>query len=83
MFYHKGKDFSYVAHGDDFDFCSGQEDLTWITEQMSSWFEIKVRATLGREFGDDKHVIIRGRHARWAADPLMVLIMRQIRSIGS
>ena len=35
---------------------------------MKSWLEIKVRAILGREVGDDKHVIVLGRHARWTAD---------------
>ena len=60
VFYHKGRDVSCVVHGDDFLFCGGQEDLAWITEQMRSWFEIKVRATLGREAGDDKHVVILG-----------------------
>ena len=39
VFYHRGRDVSCVVHGDDFDFCGGQEDLTWITKQMKSWFE--------------------------------------------
>ncbi len=32
---------------------------------MRSWFEINVRATLRSEEGDDKHVVILGRHVRW------------------
>ena len=43
---------------------------------MSSWFEIKVRAILSPDDGDDKEVIILGRHVRrteegleWKADP--------------
>ena len=55
----------FLVHGDDFAFCGGQEELTWDTEKMKSCFEIKVRAALGREAGDDKHAVILGRHARW------------------
>ena len=40
----------------------------WISEKMKSWFETKVRALLGPEEGDDKHVVILGRHERWTAD---------------
>ena len=65
VFYHAEKDISLVVHGDDFNFCGGKPDLTWITEQVSSWFEPKVRATLGREVWDDKDVVILGRHVRW------------------
>eukprot|EP00973_Karenia_brevis_P076822 10668793-Karenia_brevis.AAC.1 len=32
---------------------------------MKSWFEIKVRAVLGPEEGDDKEVTILGRSVRW------------------
>ena len=32
---------------------------------MKSWFLIKVRALLGPEEGDDKHVVILGRHVMW------------------
>lgn len=57
VLYHIGRDISCVVHG-------GQKELTWITEKMRSWFEIKLRATLGSEEGDDKHVVILGRHVR-------------------
>ncbi len=40
----------------------------WIAEKMKSCLEIKVRALLGQEEGDDKHVVILGRHVRWVAD---------------
>ena len=52
---------------DDFAFCGGGPELLWITEKMQSWFEVKVRALLRPEDGDDKHAIILGRHVRWTA----------------
>eukprot|EP00973_Karenia_brevis_P009819 1327403-Karenia_brevis.AAC.1 len=35
---------------------------------MRSWFEIKVRAVLGPEEGDDKEVTILGRLVRWTKE---------------
>jgi len=40
-------------------------ELKWITKQMESWFEIKVRGVLGPEPSDDKEVVILGRTVRW------------------
>ena len=60
---------SYGASGQEFwncivfCFC----DIT-VRQKMKSWFEITVRALLGPEEGDDKHVVILGRHVRWTAD---------------
>ena len=65
VFHHSGKDISCVAHGDEFTFCGGQKELMWIIEKMMSWFEGKVKATLGGVAGDDKHVIILWWHVRW------------------
>ena len=33
-------------------------------EKTKSWFEIKVRALLGPEEGDDKSIVLRGRQVR-------------------
>ena len=65
IFYHPERDLSCAVHGDDFTFCGEEADLQWITEKMSEWFEIKVRATLGPDEGDDKEVVILGRTVRW------------------
>ena len=35
---------------------------------MKSWFEIKVRALLGPEEGDDKSIVLLGRQARWTTE---------------
>eukprot|EP00973_Karenia_brevis_P018805 2576858-Karenia_brevis.AAC.1 len=35
---------------------------------MKSWFEIKARAILGPEEGDDKEVTILGRLVRWTEE---------------
>eukprot|EP00973_Karenia_brevis_P020156 2766133-Karenia_brevis.AAC.1 len=35
---------------------------------MKSWFEIKVRAVLGPEEGDDKEVTILGRWVKWTEE---------------
>jgi hypothetical protein len=45
--------------------CGLEEDLDWITALIHTWFEIKVRATLGPDDKDDKEVIILGRALRW------------------
>ena len=39
--------------------------MKWIKEKMGSWFDIKVRAMLGGDSGDDKEVTILGRIVRW------------------
>ena len=57
-----------VVHGDDFTICGFGEDLKWIKKLMRSWFEIKVRVVLGPEVGDDKGVVILGRHVRWTKE---------------
>ena len=71
VFYHLERDIALAVHGDDFAFCGGGPDLLWITEKMKSWFEIKVRALLWPEEGDNKHVVILGRHVRWTADGIV------------
>ena len=41
------------------------KDLRKLAKEMESWFELKVRAILGEEPGDDKEVTILGRTVRW------------------
>ena len=57
LFYHEARDLSLGVHGDDFTFCGADEELKWITQLMQKWYEIKARATLGPEEGDDKEVV--------------------------
>ena len=66
--YHPKRDLSCVVHGDDFSFCGLEEDLVWIRDLMSSWFDIKVRGMLGADDQDDKEVVILGRIVRWTKD---------------
>ena len=65
VFYHEERDIALAVHGDDFTFCADEEDLWWIRDLMASWFEIKVRATLGEDSYDDKEVMILGRIVKW------------------
>ena len=64
-FYHPGRDIALAVHGDDCKFSALREDVKWISDPMKSWFEIKVRAILGGEEGDDKEVVLSGRRIRW------------------
>ena len=65
LFYHPSRDLQCVVHGDDFTLCGLEEDLDWITELIKTWFDIKVRATMGPDDKDDKEVVILGRTLRW------------------
>ena len=58
----------HVVCGDDFTFCGGGPELLWIAEKMKSWFEIKVRALLRPEEGDDKSIVSLGRHVGWTEE---------------
>ena len=57
-----------AVHGDDFTIVGLGEDPEWIRDLMKSWFEIKVRAVLGNDPGDDKEVVLSGRKIRWLGD---------------
>ena len=47
VFYHLVRDLSLAVHGDDSNFCGYEEDLHWIKDLITSWFEIKVRGIFG------------------------------------
>ena len=64
-FWQKSRDLACVVHGYDFTFCGFDEDLDWIENMMTSWFEVKVRARLGPGKSDDSEVTILGRTVRW------------------
>ena len=65
VFYHPERDVSMAVRGDDLTLCGVEEDLAWIRDLMKSWFEFKVRATLGPDKKDDKEVVIFGLKVRW------------------
>ena len=65
LFWHPELDISCVVHGDDFTFVSEAKGLDYIEVLMKKWYEVKVKARLGPEPGDDKEVDILGRRVRW------------------
>ena len=68
VFYHEGRDISLAVHGDDFTFCAEEEQLWWIRDLMRTWFEIKVRAIIGKGPEDEKEAAILGRAVRLGKD---------------
>ena len=67
MFWHAGRDITTVVHGDDFVLVGEEEDLRWVSDLIQGWFEVKIRAMLGEDRGDDKVVEILGRTVRWTS----------------
>ena len=59
-----------VVHGDDFTFLGYDDDLKDVVEAMQHWYELKVRAVLGGEAGDDREVTILNRRLRWEGDTI-------------
>ena len=43
-------------------------DLRWIREKIEGWFEVKVRAVMGPEDGDDKEATLLNRTIRWTSE---------------
>ena len=60
-----------VVHGDDFTFMGPGEELKLITKAMKGWYDLKVRATLGEDPGDDRHITILNRTLRWKSEALI------------
>ena len=65
LFYHPQKDLAMAVHGDDFVLCGYAEDLRWAADYVASCFEVKVRAVLGEDDGDDSEAVVLGRTLRW------------------
>ncbi len=65
LFYHPERDIRVVVHGDDFTFMGIDSSLKWITAKLEEVYELKVRATLGPDPGDDKSVRILNRIVSW------------------
>jgi hypothetical protein len=77
VFWHKQRDLGLAVHGDDFTFCGLDADLEWIKQQVSMWFDVKIRGKLGYGERDDKEVVILGRSMKnnWKRLPLMMTSM--------
>ncbi len=65
MFWSEERDVRVVVHGDDFTFEGPEDELKKVKEEMESWWDIKVRAVMGDEAGDDKEATILNRTVRW------------------
>jgi hypothetical protein len=63
---------SGAVHGDDFTFLGFDEDLDMLEKLMKGWFDLKIRARLGPEVGDDKDIVILGRHVNWGPDGISI-----------
>ena len=65
VFFWKSKGVRCVVHGDDFTFTGKREDLLAIKSKMEESYELKMRALLGDEPGDDREITILNRRIRW------------------
>ena len=65
VFFHEQSGMSGAVHGDDFTFLGFDEDLDMLEKSMKGWFDLKVRGRMGPDEGDDKDIIILGRHVKW------------------
>jgi hypothetical protein len=63
-FFDSVSDVSCLVHGDDFTFVGERAALDFVEGNMKSWYELKVKARLGDEDGDDKETDILGRTVR-------------------
>ena len=60
-----------MVWGNDFTFLGRDVDLRWVAKVMEQRYEIKVRAMLGPDAGDDKEVRILSRLVRWEKDRIV------------
>jgi hypothetical protein len=72
VFYREADETRLVVHGDDFTYLGYPEALEEVRVQMQSWWDIKLRAIVGDEEGDDKEVTILNRKLKWDGDALTI-----------
>ena len=66
MFYHPDRDIRVVVHGDDMT-CLGDEDnLKWLSSELSKKYELKMRGILGPDSHDTKSIRILNRIVTWS-----------------
>ena len=68
VFYHQGRQLRAVIHGDDFTILGYARDLDWFRNEIKARYEIKCKARLGPEVGDDKEVRILNRVVHWDSE---------------
>ena len=64
-FFNKNTGCRVVVHGDDFTALGYDIDLKELANKMKQWYDLKVRAMLGDEQGDDHEVTILNRKVTW------------------
>jgi hypothetical protein len=57
-----------AVHGDDFTFLGPALPLKKLEDQMSSWYQVKVRGLLGPEVNDKKIITILNRSLEWKTE---------------
>ena len=68
MFYHKSRNIRPVIHGDAFIVLGHEEELDWFRERIEEKYEVKFRARLGPDPGDDHSVRILNRIVSWNSE---------------
>jgi hypothetical protein len=70
VFHRDSDDTTLVVHGDDFTFLGYPEELERVLKEMKNWWDVKLRAVVGDETGDDKEVTILNRKLTWTGTAL-------------
>ena len=70
VFYWEERGVRCVVHGDDFTFSGKRVDLLYIRGKMEESYELKMRAMLGDDFGDDKEIAILNRSISWRGESI-------------
>ncbi len=61
VFFNEDRKLRAVIHGDDFTILGKEKQLNWFKEKIKEKFEVKFKARLGPEEGDDKSVRVLNR----------------------
>ena len=56
VFFHRKRELLAMVHGDDFVSLGPEEQVRWFHSQMEDTYEVKVRAVLGPDDGDDNEI---------------------------
>lgn len=56
------------VHGGDFVVAGPTGGVGRVKKSMKAWCEVKVRAVLGRDAGDDKDIAVLGQAVRWTKE---------------
>jgi hypothetical protein len=70
VFYRESDEARLVVHGDDFTYLGYPEVLDEVLKHMKEWWDVKLRAVMGDESGDDREVTILNRTLRWDGSAL-------------